>query len=169
MNGQTISILKIAAAASVAMTGAALAHPHESGEGERKIEKVIILDSKEGGKPMHIRVPRAEGGEKVHKVVILQSKDGKPADGKVREFRMLRGDGELTCPNGEATKVDETTGGDRTKVFICADDTLSSAERAKKLEETLGRIRSGEHISDEHKAKVEAALEDAIAKLRASN
>jgi hypothetical protein len=134
--------LKLAAAASVALAGAALAHPEHGGEGKDQVRKVIVL-SKHDGKGPH-----------------------KP----VRELRMMRGEGgEFTCPNGDSTKIDETTGGERTKVVICGDDKMSKADRAKKLEETLARLRAEDHLSAEHKGKVVAALEEAIARLRASN
>jgi hypothetical protein len=134
--------LKLAAAASVALAGAALAHPDTGGDKDT-IQRVIVLSGKH---------------------------DMKDADKRVREFRMIRGaNGEFSCPTGDQTKIDETTGGDRTKVLICSDDKLSSADRAKKLEETLAKIRSENHLGGEHKAKVEAALQEAINKLRASN
>ena len=143
MKSGTSLALKLAAAASVALAGAALAHPHEGGDGKGSVDKVIVLTGKH---------------------------DGKDAGKRVREFRMLRGPGgEFTCPNGEATKIDETTGSDRTKILICGDDKLSGADRAKKLEETLARIRAEDHLGAEHKAKVEAALQEAIARLRATN
>ncbi|HEY0150214.1 MAG TPA: hypothetical protein VGB70_14595 [Allosphingosinicella sp.] len=138
MNRTTATILKLAAAASVALAGAALAHPHE-------------------------------GAGKGEKVIVMSKRDGKDGDKKIREFRMMRGpNGEFTCPNGDATKIDETTGGDRTKILICSDDKLSNEERAKKLEESLARIREGD-MNAEHKAKVEGALQEAIARLRAGN
>lgn len=138
------TMLKALAAASVALAGVAFAHPHEGhGDGEKKVERVVVL---------------------------TRSGDHKGAEKHVREFRMLRGPGgEFQCPGGETAKVDETTGGDRTKILICDDGKASSADRVKRLEETLGRIRSDDHFSAEHKAKVEAALEDALARLRASN
>lgn len=141
MNSGTRITLALAAAASVALAGAALAHPHEGGEGEKRVQKVIVLSDK------HV---------------------GKHTGKHVREFRMMHGkDGAFTCPNGKETRVDETTGGDRTKILICADDKLSDAERAKKLEDTLAKIRAEDHLGAEHKAKVESALQEAIAKLRA--
>ena len=142
MNIRTSTFVKLAAAASVALAGSALAHPHEGGDAE-KVQKVIVLSK------------RADGA-------------GTPSP--VRSFRMLRGEGgEFTCPNGDATKIDETTGGERTKVLICSDDKLSNAERAEKLEGALERMRSQDNLGGEHKAKVEAALQEAIARLRASN
>jgi hypothetical protein len=103
-------------------------------------------------------------------ILMKNNGDGKQAHAPVREFRMLRGaGGSFTCPNGEETKIDETTGGERTKILFCGDDKLSSAERAKKLEEALAKLRSEDHLGAEHKAKVEGALEAAIARLRAAN
>jgi hypothetical protein len=143
MKTHSRTALTLLAAASVAVTGAALAHPHEGGDDKDKIQKVIVLSGKH---------------------------DLKDAEKRVREFRMVRGEnGEFTCPNGDETKIDETTGGDRTKIVICTNDKLSGADRAKRLEETLNRLRGEEHLSAEHKAKVESALQEAIARLRASN
>ena len=143
MTSRTIMFAKLAAAASVALTGVALAHPHEGGSDSNKVHKVIVLSERPGG-----------------------ADAAKPP----REFRMLRKEGgEFTCPNGDSTKIDESTKGERTKILICSDDKLSSADRAKKLEETLARLRSEDHLGGEHKAKVEAALQEAIARLRAGN
>jgi hypothetical protein len=136
------TILKLAAAASVALSGAALAHPHEGAGAKQSVQKVIIINKH----------------------------DGKPGSGAAREFRMMQSEnGDFSCPDSSATKVDETTGGDHTKILICADDKLPNAERAKKLEEALARIHDNDQLSGEHKAKVEAALQGAIARLRASN
>jgi hypothetical protein len=54
-------------------------------------------------------------------------------------------------------------------VLCGAGSQLSSADRAKRLEELLARLRSDGQFSAEHKARVEAALQEAIAKLRAAN
>lgn len=132
------------AAAVAGLSGTALAHPDHEGGDRKKVHKVVILDGKHGGKH-----------------------DGKAGHERVREFRMLRGEGRgFDCPAGEETRVDETTGGDRTKILICGDDKASAAERAAKLEEALARIRGEDHLSAEHKAKVEAALSAAISRLR---
>ena len=154
MNARTIRVVgRTAAAAMVAASVAALglaapglAHPHQDGEGEKKVEKFIIMSGKH---------------------------DAKGGPGLPRQFHMLRerGKGGLVGCEGQKTEVDETTtdkGTEKTRIVICHDDKLSSAERAAKLEQSLARIRSDEHLSGEHKAKVEAALSEAIAKLRAS-
>ena len=142
MKTSTSFALKLAAAASVTLAGAALAHPEHGGEAREKIQVILMKNSG----------------------------DGKQVHAPVREFRMLRGEGgSFTCPNGEETKIDESTGRERTKILFCGDDKLSSADRANKLEETLAKLRSEDHLSAEHKGKVVAALEEAIARLRAFN
>ena len=125
-----------AAAAALVLGAPGFAHPHE---GDKKIERVMIVTHMDGAKP--------------------------------GEHRTLRIDGkEIRC-EGDKTTVDESTSGkERTKIVLCgAGSDLSSAERAKKLEELLGKIRSDDHFSAEHKARVESALEEAISKLRTSN
>jgi hypothetical protein len=135
-------------AALTGLAGTALAHPDHGDGDKKKVHKVVILNGKHDGK---------HAGKH----------DAKRGHERVREFRMLRGEGRgFDCPEGEQTKIDETTGGDRTKIVICGDDKLSAAERAAKLEETLARLRAEDHLSAEHKAKVEAALSAAISRLR---
>jgi hypothetical protein len=138
-------------AASIGALGLAapsLAHPHPGGEGVNKVEKIIILSGKD-------------------------TKDAKGGASLPRQFHMIRErgkDGLVGC-KGEKTEVDETTtgkGSETTRVIFCHDDDLSDAERVTRLEQSLAKIRSNEHLSGEHKAKVEAALSEAIAKLRAS-
>ncbi len=134
-----LALPALAVPALVLSAGAASAHPHPDGDGKEPVRKIIVLDGKHG------------------------AKDGKD---RVRQFHFRRGaDGRFQC-DGEPTKVDETTGGDRTRIMICGNDKLSAADRAAKLEETLARIRSDDHLGAEHKAKVEAALSAAISRLR---
>lgn len=145
--GRTAAAAMVAASiGAIGLAAPGLAHPHPGGEGEKKVEKFIILsgkhDAKDGARPP-------------------------------RQFHMLRERGKegLVGCEGEKTEVNETTtgnGSEKTRIVFCHDDKLSAAERAEKLEQSLARIRSDEHLSGEHKAKVEAALSEAIAKLRAS-
>jgi hypothetical protein len=108
-----------------------------------------------------------DGKEKIEKVILLTQKDG----AKAGKHRTIRIDGSEVHCDAEKTTVDEATGDkERTRIVLCgAGAQLSSADRAKRLEELLGRLRSDEHFSAEHKARVEAALEEAITKLRATN
>ena len=169
-----------AAAASVAAIGLAapsLAHPnHEEGE-PKKVEKIVIIEHKTDGKAgdvRHFRVGRdGKPGEHVREFHI--KRDGKPGEHGEhgRAFRMLHDGKTIECPDSRRTEVDEETGAEgskeKTRIVLCHDDKLSGAERADRLEKTLERLRSDDKLSGEHKARVEAALQTAIAKLRASN
>jgi hypothetical protein len=142
VNISTRRFVQFAAAASVLAAGAAFAHPHEEADGKDKVKVIIMSDNK----------------------------GGKEAMERVREFRILRGpNGEVTCLDGKATNVDEATGGERTKILICGNDKLTGEERAKRLEEMLVKMQTNNSLGGEHKAKVEAALQQAIERARAAN
>ena len=178
--------------AAVGLAAPGLAHPHPDGDGEpKKIEKIVILEGGKDGKPgdvRHIRIRR--DGKPGERREIHVERDGKPGehvrefhikrDGKpgehgehARAFRMLHDGKTIECPDSQRTEVDEQTGAEgakeKTRIVLCHDDSLSGAERAAKLEKALERLRSNDKLSGEHKTKVEAALQSAIEKLRASN
>ena len=75
---------------------------------------------------------------------------------------------QITC-EGERTEIDERTGGaEHTRILLCSDDKLDNGERADRLEKTLEGLRGNDRLSAEHRAKIESALQTAIAKLRES-
>jgi hypothetical protein len=135
-----------AAASMLALAGLAspgLAHDPGEDDGERKVEKIIILnDHRKGG-----------GGEH-----------------RVRTFRIPSAAALADC-DGERIAVSESTGGDRerTRVVICSKGDLSAADRAEKLERALARINANDELSAEHKEKVTAALREAIERLRSAH
>ena len=180
-------------AAAIGLAAPGFAHPHPDGDGERRnIEKIVILDGKKDGKPgEHVREfhIKRDGKPGEHREVRIL-RDGKPGehvrefhitrDGKpgehgehARVFRMLHDGKTIDCPDSQRTEVGEETGADgakeKTRIVLCHDDKLSGAERAARLEKTLERLRSEDKLSGEHKARVEAAIQTAIEKLRASN
>ncbi len=124
--------------------GAALAHPHPEGDGEKVTNFVIIHDGK--------------GGERLA---------GRAGD----RFRALAipGKGGLVECNGGEKIVDEVTGsdGDKTKVIICSKGAPTVAD-AQRLEETLARITEMDHFSGEQKARIEAALRSAMERARSA-
>jgi hypothetical protein len=111
--------------------------------------------------------PHADGDRKqVDRVIILKDRhEGGPGK-HVRRFHIERLDEKC---EGEATKIDEASGDERTQLFLCHDGKAPRAEQAKRLEKVLERIRSDEHFSAEHRAKIESALQEAIGRLRATN
>lgn len=154
---------KVAAAAAMLAAGAAftpgLAQESATKE-EEKVERIIILEHKDGeGHGDGVRVMRRhvkEGDGKVRRIHIARDGDGP------RHFAMVE------C-EGEKTRIDEATGKEKTKIVLCGKDGLNAEERAARLEEIRAKLADREHLSAEHRAKVEAALTEAITRLRASN
>lgn len=106
----------------------------------------------------------------VDRVIIMTKADGSTDAAAPRRFRIVDTNGEL--PGCDKAEVNDD-GGDRkekTKVVICGGDTkVSAAERAERLEKALARIQQNDSLSAEHKAKVAAAMREAIDRLRATN
>ena len=136
------TILSIAVAgAAMALSGGALAHDPPPGE-SKQVRRVIVLDGAHAAKDGERRV-NILGGGGVH---VLRDCDG------------------------ERSEIDETSGDkERTRILLCSDSKVSPADRAKRLEEALGRIRLQDDLSPEHRARVETALQQAIARLREAN
>lgn len=111
--------------------------------------------------------PHPDGDrKKMGRVIILENKHRGEPGKRMRAFHIGRAD--MKC-EGEATRIDEGSDRERTKILLCHDGKASASERTERLEKALSRIRSDEHLSAEHKAKVETAIEEAIAKLRSTN
>ncbi|HEY0130559.1 MAG TPA: hypothetical protein VGB57_04070 [Allosphingosinicella sp.] len=125
-------------------SGAALAHPHPDGDGEKVKNVVIIHDGKRGE---HLA---GHSGERLRALAI-------------------HGKGGLVECNGGDKTVDEVTGdnGARTKVIICSHGAPTIAD-AERLEEALARISDNDHLNDEQKARIETALRSAIDRARSA-
>jgi hypothetical protein len=94
--------------------------------------------------------------------------DSEAARHRVDGLRRFRGEARQCL--GARNEVDEKTEGERTRIVICSrGDEMAAADRTRRLEEALERIRGDEHLSPEHRARVEAALQGAIARLRETN
>jgi hypothetical protein len=102
---------------------------------------------------------------RIERVIILSDKDHR--DGEAgRRVRILDVDGDRAgC---DKTEVNDRDGREKTKVVVCGDDHASAADRAARLETALGRIQQNDELSAEHKARVTAALQDAIERLRST-
>jgi hypothetical protein len=100
---------------------------------------------------------------RVERVIVLSDKDHN--DGEARQrIRVLDVNGDH--PGCDKTEVNDDEGREKTKVVICGDDHASAADRAARLEKALGRIQQNDELSAEHKARVTAALQEAIERLR---
>ncbi|MGQ0560039.1 MAG: M56 family metallopeptidase [Sphingosinicella sp.] len=155
------------------------AHPHPEGEGDAKVksERVIIMQhGREGA--------RQEGEHKAHseRVIIRRHPptgsaaggEGEAKAGQERHeqhvIRMGHGGGAHVmthCADGEATEVNEGEGNERTRVVLCSrGDAGTPAERADRLQRARERMAQNNELSAEHRARVLAAMDRAIAQLR---
>ncbi|HEY0314240.1 MAG TPA: hypothetical protein VGC56_17330 [Allosphingosinicella sp.] len=109
---------------------------------------------------------------KSEKIVIIERAGdhaGEHGDAAaVHRFRLEDGaDLNGNCA-GTKDEVDQTSadGRQRTRILVCGNTQLSSAERVEKLEHVLSRLEARDDLSAEQKAKVTAALREVIEKAR---
>jgi hypothetical protein len=142
---RTINLAVAATLAAALAAGAASAHP-EHAKDETKVERVIVLSHAD--------------------------KDGKP--GEKREL-LLHSDGKgirdivLKDCDGEKTEINEGTDKHKTRVVLCGKPGMTGEERAKRLEEVRAKLAQRDHLGAEHRARVDAALQEAINRARAGN
>jgi hypothetical protein len=106
--------------------------------------------------------------KKSEKIVIVE-RSGDHADGAaVHRFRLEDGADLNGHCTGTKDEVDQTSadGRQRTRILVCGNTQLSSAERVEKLEHVLSRLEAREDLNAEQKAKVTAALREVIEKAR---
>ncbi|HYI39734.1 MAG TPA: hypothetical protein VE053_05375 [Allosphingosinicella sp.] len=144
--------------------GAALAHPHPDDDGERKVERVVVIhDGKDGDQGV--------AGDRVRQVRIVRHGENRSGGHgpEVRHFEM-RGHGALIDCDGGEKVVDESAGADgkKTKIVICTKGGAPTAATAERIEKALARIRSNDELSDEQKARIETALRSAMERARSA-
>jgi len=114
--------------------------------------------------PARARDEPATAPDKAVTRVIVLSRAGDHPQGERRRVRIL--DMNADGPGCDKTEVDDSAaGGDRTKVIVCGDDKAGAADRAARLEHALAGIQQDDSLGAEHKAKVTAALREAIDRL----
>lgn len=141
--------LVVIAGAGLTVAAPSAAHPHPEGEGKSE-QRIVIMEHRDGGA------------------------DARPGGG-THSFRIRRGEnGEVILPEGcqgdtaPLANVDETTGGQRTRVMLCgAGANADPAARLQRLEQARERIASNSELTGEHRDRVLAALDRAIAQARA--
>src|SRR3954469_1658296 len=113
-----------------------------------------------------------DSAEKKSEKIVIIERAGDHADGAaggaVHRFRLEEGaDLQGNCA-GTKDEVDQTSadGRQRTRILVCGNTQLSSAERVEKLEHVLSRLEARDDLSAEQKAKVTAALREVIEKAR---
>jgi bla regulator protein blaR1 len=119
-----------------------IAHPHPEGDAQERTERVIVMthkgDAAAGDASHRVRIRRGEGGE-----VVLPD-----------------------CSPSERTEVNEGTDDQRTRVVLCSRGAGTPAERAERLQRARDRLAGDDDLSAEQRARVTAALDREIARLR---
>lgn len=163
---------------------------------ERQEQRHVIIRTEEDDAPdPELRQHRGHRAHGEHERVIIMSHrgDGHGAgehaahgghaahadhgDHRVRTFTLHRGDGghgaaahhdDLSdCAEGQRSEVSEGEGNERTRVILCGrGGNATPAERAERLQGIRDRLAGDSELSAEQKARVTAALDREIARLR---
>jgi beta-lactamase regulating signal transducer with metallopeptidase domain len=166
---------------SLAVGSPGLAHPQAappSGDEaaparERREERVIVRTIRDHGDAAGQHGDHAaHSGPGDHQRVIVMTHHGE-GDGDAHpgqhRVRVIGPDGELSAPecnDGQATNVDETTGGQRTRIVLCTRGNGTPAERAERMQRARDRLASDSELSQAQRDRVTAALDREIARIR---
>lgn len=139
--------LLVIAGAGLSLAAPGVAHPHPEGETKRE-QRIVIMDHKAG-----------EGGDHARGDHVFRIRRGPNGEHVLPE----------NCVNGEPlANVDEQSGDQRTRIFLCSRGTADAATRLQHLERARERMAANDELSGEHRERVLAALDRAIAQLRAA-
>jgi beta-lactamase regulating signal transducer with metallopeptidase domain len=178
------AVLAFAGATLVAGGSVALAQPDPAppaqaapppphAQGERREERIIIRTQRvghgEGGD--HPAATAEHHGETTTRsehmyVMTTRTDGGHPGE---RHIEMHGPDGQVIiphCDNGQADEINEGTDGNRTRIVLCSSGNVTPAQRAERLQHARDRIAADGELSAEQKARVTAALDRQIARLR---
>lgn len=166
---------------SLAVGSPGLAHPHPEQTkqdeaapgGERREERVIVRTIRHNGPGdgehrQHSAAaghPGPGGGEPV----IVMTRPHGDAGHAERRVRVLGPNGEMItpeCTDGQAANVDETSGGQRTRIVLCTRGNGTPAERAERLQRARDRLAQDSALSQAQRDHVTAALDREIARIR---
>jgi beta-lactamase regulating signal transducer with metallopeptidase domain len=105
------------------------------------------------------------------RVIVMTTRhgDGHHGEGEHHAMMMHGDHGEIViprCEGGQVDEVDEGADHDRTRIVLCAQGDVAPAQRAERLARVRERIANDDELSAEQKARVTAALDRQIARLR---
>lgn len=143
---------------------------------ERREEHRVIIRTDHDGPDAGEHRDHAEHREQSQRVIVMTHRgeghgDAGNADG-VRHFELHRDGGHGTeviipdCNDGQADEINEGGDHDRTRIVLCSRGEATPAQRAERLAHVRDRIASDGELSAEQKARVTAALDREIARLR---
>lgn len=148
---------------------------------ERREERVIVrthrIDGDRAGRgEARDHADHADRDRHVHVIRTRRHGEGEGAGGhgdhRVRAFHLDRAHGEhlamAECGEGDRTEVNEGDGNARTRIVLCTRGGDSApAERAERLQRVRDQLAQDEELSAEQRARVGAAIDREIARLRA--
>ena len=114
----------------------------------------------------------SEDGDVRTERVIVRTHRRDRAGGEVdREghAEAMRRDHEIvipSCDDGQRDEVSEGTDDNRTRIVLCSRGNATPAQRAERLQGVRDRLTRDEELSAEQKARVTAAIDREIARLR---
>lgn len=137
--------LAVAGGATIALAAPGLAHPHPEGDAQKE-RRIIIMETKDGA---------GAGGHGNH---VMRIRRGPNGEHVMPEH----------CEAGsELANVDERTADQRTRVILCTrGGTADAATRLQRLQQARERIAGDDDLTGEHRDRVLAALDRAIAQAR---
>ena len=115
--------------------------------------------------------PEGDHSERTERFIIMTHKGDAPeGEARRRTFELRRGEGDRIhvpdCDDGERTEVNEGEGNERTRVVLCTGGNATPAQRAERLQRARDRIAQNDELSEAQRARVTAAIDREIARLR---
>ena len=111
----------------------------------------------------------AAGGHDERVIVMTHHGDGDHADGHAMAMHHGGDAHEVVipdCAGGQTDEVNEGTDSNRTRIVLCSRGEVTPAARADRLSHVRERIANDCDLSAEQKARVTAAIDRQIARLR---
>ena len=150
--------------------------PEKAAPAERRHERRIIIRT-EGDGPTIIHREGGEGGSaearehRTERVIVMNHRrEGAGEAGGDAHARVFRHDGDTlvipSCDGGQRDEVNEGSDNDRTRIVLCSHGNATPAQRAERLQHVRDRLAQDSELSAEQRARVSAALDREIARLR---
>jgi beta-lactamase regulating signal transducer with metallopeptidase domain len=134
---------------------------------ERQEHRVIIRTEHDGEPGADAHRDHAEHSERV---IVMTHRGEGHGDGDHERHVEIHRDGRDViipdCDHGQADEVNEGTDHDRTRIVLCSRGEATPAQRAERLQHVRDRLANDDELSAEQKARVTAALDREIARLR---
>lgn len=153
--------LSLLAGAAFTAGAPGLAQDEGARDDDGRRERRVIIRTDRGG-------DRSDAGDRRDRrervIVMTDRRDGEPRDH--RRVRIIGPDGEGHCDNGDATRIEEGSERDRTRIVLCTSGDARGREEA--LVQARDRLAADDDLGAETRSRITAALDREIARLRES-